>query len=146
MIRSYCFEMARRAADLTVEVLGTDIMDCPGSCLRECNFANVRLPIDAAVVKAPERVQEWIRVTGVRESGIYYQVVYYRDVFYWRISGMIYLEEADYRKGAEVLNVLCVRVRANEHAPEDLASSDEAVGFGDDTSTEGSCPNTPTHD
>ncbi|RYP11102.1 hypothetical protein DL764_000260 [Monosporascus ibericus] len=116
-IQEYSISIAQRAGAITAEILGTEIMDCPGSCLRKCNFSNVRLPIDLDSTPFPEKVVDWLKRTGTSESGMYYQTVLYRGHWYWRISGTIYLEQADYRKGAEVLKGLCERVRKGEHVP-----------------------------
>lgn len=90
-------------------------MDTPGSCLRNCNFANVRLPIDLESVPNPEGITMWMKITGVNESGAYYQTIIYRGHLYWRVSGTIYVEEADFRKGAEILKGLCERANKGEH-------------------------------
>lgn len=63
----------------------------------------------------PGRVPDWLKRTGVRESGVYYQAFPYRGHLYWRLSGMIYLEEEDFRRGAEILKGLCDRVAEGEH-------------------------------
>lgn len=136
-IQEYCISIARHGGAVVAEILGTDILDAPNSCVRNCNFANVRLPIDADKVQDPDKVQEWLKITSVKESGIYYQAYRYRGHFYWRLSGMIYLEEADYRKGAEVLKALCVRVQNGEHVKKTRRPSD-----GESTS-EDTPPDTP---
>ena len=142
-IQEYCISIARRAGALTAEILGTDVLDHPNSCMRECNFANVRLPLDFDAIKDREAVPEWMKTTGLRESGIYFQIVTYRGYWYWRLSGMIYLEEADYATGAHVLKDLCDRVKAEEHLSsralrvrtESLISTDSSVAIHTPTST-----------
>ncbi|KAI1493481.1 hypothetical protein F5X96DRAFT_621379 [Biscogniauxia mediterranea] len=146
-IRAYCRSVARRGAALAAEILGTEIMDCEGSCLRQCNFANVRLPLE--LLPAPTtpttnttttttttipttggenkkqkllldpkhagKVTPWLKHAGVRESGMYFQTVLYRGAWWWRLSGMVYVEAGDFGRGAEVLRALCARVRDGEH-------------------------------
>lgn len=96
-------------------------MDCPGSCLRDCFFANVRLPLELGTGPGQidpahkNKVSDWFKATGYRESGMYFQTCLYRDVWYWRISGMIYVDVDDFRRGAQVLKDLCARVRDGEH-------------------------------
>lgn len=109
--------MARRGGEVAAEILGTEVMDSAGSCLRDCSFANVRLPIDLAATPSPDAVTPWLKVTGNAENGIYYQTILYRGHWYWRLSGTVYLEEADFRRGAEVLKTLCERVAKGEHVP-----------------------------
>ncbi|KAI1374026.1 putative aminotransferase family protein [Hypoxylon crocopeplum] len=121
-IQAYCHNMAQRSAVVAADILGTDIMDCAGSCLRDCSFANVRLPLELGTnspgkvdPEYADKVSDWFKVTGIRESGMYFQTVFYRDVWWWRISGMIYVGVEDFRRGAEVLKGLCERVRMGEH-------------------------------
>lgn len=106
-------------------------MDTPGSCIRDCYFANVRLPLElgngsGVDVSSPgkkkevdpahaDAVSDWFKETGVRESGVYFQTVLYRGVWYWRVSGMVYVGVEDFKRGAEVLKGLCERVCKGEH-------------------------------
>ncbi|KAI2622335.1 putative aminotransferase family protein [Hypoxylon sp. NC1633] len=121
-IQAYSRDVAQRSASVVAEILGTDIMDCAGSCLRECLFANVRLPLeignDAPGKVDPahaEKVTDWLKTIGIRESGMFFQTVLYRGAWWWRLSGMIYVEVEDFKRGAEVLKGLCERVRKGEH-------------------------------
>jgi hypothetical protein len=135
-IREYCRYITKRGAEIVVKGFGTYIMDCPGSRMRDCNFANIRMPLDLGTAEEfkdgssvspegkidPKRAREvsrWIQEVGCAESGIYFQNFLYRGNWWWRISGMIYLEEADFRKGTEVLSKLCERVRKGEYLKED---------------------------
>ncbi|KAI0006253.1 putative aminotransferase family protein [Xylariaceae sp. FL0662B] len=150
-IREYCRSVAQRSAAIAAEILGTDIMDCPGSSLRDCFFANIRLPLELDTEdnisnsasqprqgkvdpKHADKVSKWFKATGVRESGVYFQTILYRGTWWWRISGMVYVEEADFRKGAEVLKGLCERVRKGEHVETTASVTDqlEAVVLDDD--------------
>ncbi|RWA10944.1 hypothetical protein EKO27_g4168 [Xylaria grammica] len=101
----------------------------PGSCLRDCYFANVALPLEII----PEREQnggsggssipladadaviQWIREVGVAESACYAQICVYRDVFWWRLSGMVYVEVADFVGAGEILVGLCERASRGEY-------------------------------
>lgn len=114
-IQEYSRSIAQRGAAIVAEALGTDIMDSPGSCLRNCNFANVRLPLDLKSIPSPESITLWMKKTGVKESGTYFQTIIYRGHLYWRLSGVIYVEEADFHKGVQVLKGLCERVKKGEH-------------------------------
>ncbi|KAI0970487.1 aminotransferase family protein-like protein [Xylaria arbuscula] len=171
-IRSYCRAVARQGGEIAAEILGTEIMDAPNSRMRECFFANVRLPLeiaaklerssddaeidnDAEIVtdeddsdrerdgvavsrrvgaagrvagvgegvgvegKIPLRdaakLGMWFKETGVRESGFYFQTSLYRDAFWWRLSGMVYVDAEDFRRGAEVLQGLCERASRGEY-------------------------------
>ncbi|KAI0892713.1 putative aminotransferase family protein [Annulohypoxylon nitens] len=121
-IQQYCHLVAQQSAAVAAEILGTSIMDRPGSCLRDCAFANVRLPLELGTdgpgkidPAYAHKISDWFKQTGYRENGTYFQTVFYRGVWWWRISGMIYVEVEDFRKGAEILKGLCERVRNGEH-------------------------------
>ncbi|KAK8137060.1 hypothetical protein PG984_005000 [Apiospora sp. TS-2023a] len=147
-IRAYTHHIAQRGGAIAAEVFGTEIMDCPGSSMRQCNFANIRLPLVmkggvgdnddgasgsmASIIPREHGhlVADWIKARGVEESGIYFQTFPYYGKWLWRLSGMVYVEEADFRKGAEVLKALCERVTRGEYLPckddaEDASDSDE---------------------
>lgn len=61
------------------------------------------------------RVIQWCREVGVRESGCYTQLYVYYGAMWWRMSGMIYVDEEDFRKAAEMLKGLCERVARREY-------------------------------
>ncbi|KAI1470547.1 putative aminotransferase family protein [Daldinia caldariorum] len=121
-IKKYCHDVAQRSAEAAAEILGTSIMDTPGSCMRDCFFANVRLPLELGTDGSgkvdpahADKVCDWFKETGSRESGIYFQTEFYRNVWWWRLSGMVYVDVDDFIRGAEVLKGLCERVRNGEH-------------------------------
>ncbi|KAI1170948.1 putative aminotransferase family protein [Nemania sp. FL0916] len=135
-IQEYCFSVARRAGEVAAAIFETEVMDSPGSRMRECNFANVRLPLTISSSSAnqnedgkgkgewqngvipaehADRVGLWFKATGVRESGCYFQTCAYGGAFWWRLSGMIYVDVEDFRKGAEILKGLCERAGKGEY-------------------------------
>ncbi|KAI0520753.1 aminotransferase family protein-like protein [Xylaria bambusicola] len=127
-LRQYCQSIVRKGAEAALSIFGTEIMDSPDSRIRECNFANVRLPLDMAAEgeeingengKIPlshaARVIQWFRETGVRESGCYTQLYVYYGAMWWRMSGMIYVDEEDFRKAAGMLKRLCERAARGEY-------------------------------
>ncbi|KAI0905856.1 aminotransferase family protein-like protein [Ustulina deusta] len=134
-IRGYCRSIARKGGEAAASILGTEIMDSPDSRMRECYFANVRLPLELAANNddsriGDERVSEdkgniplqhaakviqWFKETGVRESGCYFQTCVYRGALWWRLSGMIYVDVDDFRKSAEVMKGLCQRAAGGEY-------------------------------
>ncbi len=117
-IKAYCYSVAQASGAAAAKILGTEVMDVAGSCLRDCCFANVRLPLEVGAGKIePEnagKVTGWLKATGYRESGMYFQTILYRGAWWWRISGMIYVEVEDFERGAEVLRDLCVRAQKGE--------------------------------
>ncbi|KAI0868383.1 putative aminotransferase family protein [Hypoxylon argillaceum] len=129
-IQEYCRAVAREGGDVAAAILGTEVLDATGSCARDCNFANVRLPleiaaggngrsgedgegkIDPALVK---QVVLWFKTTGVKESGCFFQTCFYAGSFWWRLSGMVYLDVEDFRRGAGILKALCERAQSGEY-------------------------------
>ncbi|KAI1346512.1 aminotransferase family protein-like protein [Xylaria sp. FL0043] len=129
-IREYCRSVARQGAEVAAFILGTEVMDTPASRMRECFFANVRLPLaittdndgngtEAGEGKIPIRdvgkVVQWFKETGVRESGMYFQTGPYRGALWWRLSGMVYVDVEDFRRAAEVIKGLCERAGRGEY-------------------------------
>ncbi|KAI1430687.1 putative aminotransferase family protein [Xylaria sp. CBS 124048] len=118
-IRSYSQSIAREGASIASSILGTEVMDLPSSssssCMRDCNFANVRVPLHDIPPSHADQVILWLKTTGTRESGCYFQICFYRGVFWWRLSGTVYVDVEDFRKGAVVLGGLCERVARGEY-------------------------------
>ncbi|KAI0424227.1 aminotransferase family protein-like protein [Xylaria sp. FL1042] len=129
-IREYCRSVARQGGEVAASILGTEVMDTPASRMRECYFANVRLPLTittdnnnndtgAREGKIPLRdvgkVVQWFKETGVRESGFYFQAGPWRGALWWRLSGMVYVDVDDFRRAAEVIKGLCERAGKGEY-------------------------------
>ena len=126
-IREYCVWLAREGGDRAAAILGTDVMDNPNSNIRQCNFANVRLPLsikpDAEIahddttsipLSCVAEVADWIQMRGVLEGDTYLQAMFYDGIFWTRFSAQIYLDIADFEWGARQLVSYCERVRAGE--------------------------------
>jgi hypothetical protein len=108
--------------------MGADIVD---SCMLHCNLVNVRLPLELITddgdddesgkrvgkidPKHAGKVVLWLKTMGVEESGCYFQTRLYRGSFWWRLSGMIYVDVEDFVRGAEVLKGLCERAARGEY-------------------------------
>ncbi|KAI0100941.1 putative aminotransferase family protein [Nemania sp. FL0031] len=134
-IQAYCNSVAQEGGEIAVSVFGTSILDAPGSCARECSFVNIRLPLEIADDSPGEdglteggarkdgkidpthakQLTMWFKRTGVRETGCYLQTCAYEGAFWWRLSGMVYLDLEDVRVGAEVLKGLCERAKKGEY-------------------------------
>ncbi|KAF2967225.1 hypothetical protein GQX73_g6339 [Xylaria multiplex] len=120
-IRAYCRDIARKGADAAAQILGTEIMDCTNSRMRECYFANVALPLKIGEDEGEippshaKKVIQWFKEIGVSESHCYFQICIYRAALWWRLSGMIYVDVSDFSKGAEILKALCERAGRGEY-------------------------------
>lgn len=119
VIQDHNMSLARKAGDVIAEMFGTEVMDNKTGSLRQCAFSNVRLPIEigngAGQVK-PENadlVATWMKWAA--DPMHTFQIFLYRGHWYWRISGQIYVEMADFVKGANIAAGLCERVRKGEY-------------------------------
>lgn len=95
-------------------------MDYATGEMRNCAFANLRLPLEIGeregMVKESEvsRVSQWIAARAVQEFETFLAVVLYQRRWWWRVSAQVYLELKDIEWGAGVLKELCERVRKGE--------------------------------
>ncbi|KAI0165591.1 putative aminotransferase family protein [Xylariaceae sp. FL1272] len=139
-IQAWCKGIAREAADAAATFFSTDVMDCPDSCMRDCNLHNVRLPVkligteeegstEGIHVNDAAKVVLWIKIMGVKESGMYFQTCAYRNSMYWRLSGQIYVDVEDFVRGAKVLKGLCERAIKGEYHAYSHASGSPSQGF-----------------
>lgn len=147
-IRAYTQSIARQGGALAAAIFGTEVMDCAGSSMRQCSFANVRMPLTMGSEGGADdmepkpgviprahghRVSNWIKIRGCEESGIYFQTFPYYGSWWWRLSGMVYVEAEDFRRGAEVLKRLCERVERGEYLGENPPHAVETEGEIDDS-------------
>jgi len=125
---SYCIDLARKGGDRAAEMLGTAVMDNATGNMRNCAFANVRLPLEIGegegMVKESEAsgVGQWIAKTAVEEFETFLAVAFYQGHWWWRVSAQIYLEVKDLEWGAGVLKELCGRVKKGEWVEKARAS------------------------
>ena len=114
-IMTYSIDLARRGGDRAAEILGTDVLDNEEGTLRDCAFANVRVPLNLSRAKnAPPLgalAQRFIARSA--ERGTLLAVGPYNGVLYWRLSGQAYLDMTDVEKGAHVLKDLCAEIQGN---------------------------------
>ncbi|MCJ1478106.1 hypothetical protein MMC13_006782 [Lambiella insularis] len=119
-IMSYCRMLALEGGDRAAEILGTEVMDNSTHSMRDCAFANIRLPLRIGegngMVREGDKmaVAQWLGVRGTEEWETYFAVVLYRQQWWWRFSAQIFLEVADAEWGARVLKGLCERIRGGE--------------------------------
>ncbi|KAF8536176.1 pyridoxal phosphate-dependent transferase [Trichophaea hybrida] len=102
-IIAYTHAIAKRGAEILRERLGTEVMQSYGT--GGVGMYMIRLPLVMEEVERKEKVVDWI--TGkMDERGTYIAVVEYRGSWWCRVSGQVYLEEADFVKGADVMEEL----------------------------------------
>lgn len=113
-------------------ILGTSVMDLPSatpdapSSLRACAFANVKLPLTISpqdttpkpgeVPHADIRtVTNWLQATLAEKHDTFLAVILYRGCWWVRVSGMVYLEAADFEWAGNVLKRLCEEIRVGKY-------------------------------
>jgi len=60
------------------------------------------------------KVLNWITIVLVREYGTFMAIMWYDDAWWVRLSGQVYLEEADFEWAGHTLNEVCERVKRGE--------------------------------
>ena len=132
-IREYCHGLARKGGDRVAAMLGTEVLNDSEGFLRQCCFANVRVPLSivpdpdkAAVaqgawivdgvilVSEVPKVLAWWYETAANEYDTYLQTSFYNGAFYIRFSAQVYVEMADFEWGARTVLKLCERVKKGE--------------------------------
>lgn len=117
---NYCVDLARKGGDRAAQILGTEVLDNATGSMRNCAFANVRLPLEVGegngMVGKSEAgvVGLWIAERATVEFETFLAVVFYQGRWWWRVSAQVYLELKDVEWGAGVLKELCERVRKGE--------------------------------
>lgn len=118
-ILAYTHAQARQAGKLLATMFGTEILENEDGTLGNCNFSNVRLPLDFAVVaggdfsKAVE-IAVWMTEKMVEEYDTFMALIVYGDAWWVRLSAQVYLDMDDWKKGGEILSNLCQRVRGKK--------------------------------
>ena len=121
-IQQYCRKLARQAAERSMEVWGTEIMETEGLDRDgESAMIQVRLPISVAdsggdgdgdvsaeeAMDVPNHIHEML----VKEYDTFAVTFLHAGKLWVRWSGQIYLELADFEKGIQAMADLCKRVR-----------------------------------
>ena len=113
-IMRYCFELARKGGDEAAEILGTDVLDNEEGTLRNCAFANVRVPLVTKNVQNAKPLGYLAQLIIAKSSanGTLLMIGPYNGNLYWRISAQCYLDLEDIKQGAKILKELCAEVQA----------------------------------
>ena len=130
-ITEYIQSIAKRGAEIIADKLGTEILDNEEGTLTKCALQNIRLPIgtctEGRFVAAREKeagvevvlveaekasaLTHYLQQTMVQEFKTFIPVLLHRGNWYARISGQVYLDEDDFKFGAEVLLELVNKLR-----------------------------------
>lgn len=118
-IAAYCQQQAREAGRLVAGKLGTEVMENEEGELGNCNFSNVRLPLEYAGVAGGVqaeaiKVANWIAQTLVRDYDTFIAIIFYADAWWVRLSAQVYLTMEDWEWAAKVLVEISERVSKGE--------------------------------
>ncbi|RDI82819.1 hypothetical protein Vi05172_g7172 [Venturia inaequalis] len=120
-ILKHCHTLARTAAKIVSEALGTEILENEEGTLGNCCMSNVKLPLSLAEITSMAKTQDvgmmvlnWIYGVLVKEFDTFIAVVWLGDCWWVRFSAQVYLEEEDFEWAAEVLKEVCRRVMKGE--------------------------------
>jgi selenocysteine lyase/cysteine desulfurase len=130
-IYAYLETLAKEAADIVAEVLGTEVMQEPNlnpgeeSQLRRCGMSTVRLPIttrvelargtDSAVLLSPGEggaVVDWFQRRITERYGTFLPLVEHGGWLWVRLCAQVYLEKKDFEWAAQVLKEVCAQFAA----------------------------------
>jgi len=117
-IMKYCVDLAREGGDRVASILGTEVMDDSAGTLRDCAFANIRLPLDVGEgegqIKAEQAdlVAPWIARQAVDLETVFAGRRYRRWV---RLSAQVFLEMEDFVWAGNTLKELSARIQKGDH-------------------------------
>ena len=120
-IMDYCQNISVEAAEHCARTLGTDYMQNKEGTLTKCFMVNIRLPLTIGsnegeiAEKDTYAVAVWMTLRMADEYDMYSPVFIHAGKFWTRWCGQIYLEMADYAKGAEALKTMCERAKKGEY-------------------------------
>ena len=118
-IYNYCTKLAADGGRRMAEILGTNVIEVPGS--HRCFFANIRLPVLLANqgTKVDEqnavKIAGWIAEKLAGEHDTFLGIYLHAGDLWARLSAQIYLDLSDVEKGAQALKDLCRRVAKGEY-------------------------------
>lgn len=105
----YCVDLASEGGDRVASILGTEAMDDSAGTLRDCAFANIRLPLDVdegeGQIKAEQA--DLRRISPVGGIG--------RSRWWVRLSAQVFLEMEDSVWAGNTLKELSARIQKGDH-------------------------------
>ena len=113
--------LAREGGEIVSAALGAgaEIMENDEGTLGNCNFSNVRLPLDfqsiaAGDVATAQKVGQWIAEVLVQEYKTFIAIIFYKGSWWVRLSGEVYLTKDDFEWAGRTLSEVCERVGRGE--------------------------------
>ena len=119
-ITNHMINLAKTGGDKAAQILGTEVLDNSNHSLRQCAFANVRLPLEYGDEpgKIPlshiGTIAQFIAVESVKAK-TFFAIILYNGSHWWRISTTIMIDEEDIIWGATVMKDLCQRIKRGEY-------------------------------
>lgn len=121
------WDLNKRGARIVAGRLGTEVLENSKGTLTDCGMSNVALPIwcgkagkgareaDAVLEDGEaQRALQWMLETMISEFGTFMALFIHGGRMWARISAQVYLDEEDFKRGADVLENLCSRVAKRE--------------------------------
>lgn len=119
-IMDYITNLAKIGGDRAARILGTEVLDNSTHTLRQCAFANIRLPLEYGddhgkiPVSDIGKIARFIAEESVK-ANTFFPVILYNGYHWWRISATIMIEEDDIIWGANVMKNVCERVKRGDY-------------------------------
>lgn len=124
-IMEYIWDLNKRGIKRVAETLGTEFLENKAGTLTNCAMGNVALPVwvesagrqgDVVVPRQDAgKAFQWMKKVMWKDYNLLLPLFFIGDRYWARMSAQIYLDEKDYDRGAEVLNLICQRVRNGEY-------------------------------
>ena len=105
---------------LVAGILGTETLENDEGTLRDCSFANVRLPLDYDDLVAggdlarAVKIAQWVSATLVNEYDTFVAVIFHAGAWWVRLSAQVYLDMSDWTWCGNTLKDVCERAQKGE--------------------------------
>ncbi|THX45031.1 PLP-dependent transferase [Aureobasidium pullulans] len=118
-IMSYTQDQARKAGKLVAKILNTEVLENAEGTLGNCNFANVKLPLDPTMLAGGEtgeavKIAQWIANKLVDEYNTFIAIIFHAGAWWVRLSAQVYLTMEDWEWAGNILKEVCERVSRGE--------------------------------
>lgn len=116
---AYTLDQARKAGKLVAGILETEVLENEEGTLGNCNFSNVKLPLDFHAIAGGDgaealKVAQWIAKTLVEEYDTFIAIIFYANAWWVRLSAQVYLDMEDWSWAGKTLKEVCERVHKGE--------------------------------
>ena len=115
-IIEYCIELARKGGDRVAEAFGTEVLDNKSGTLRNCAFANVRLPLEYGDEEGKIPVEDYGKVAQFiasesAKAQTFFAIIFLHGAHWWRISTQAYLDMDDIEWAIDTMKEILKRAQ-----------------------------------